>query len=156
MTTGKTITLTRRAFVGKVLSLLFNMLSRFVIAFISRSKHLLISWWQSLSSVILELKKIKSVSISNVSPSICHKVMLGICFINHGHRKGFPGGSDGKESACIVGDLGSICSIPWIGRSPEEGMAPHYTFLAWKIPMDKEAWQATVHDILNHGTGLSD
>ena len=60
MTTGKTIALTRWTFVGKVMSLLFNMLSRLVIAFLSRSKHLLISWVQSLSAVILELKKIKS------------------------------------------------------------------------------------------------
>ena len=63
MTTGKTITLTRWTFVGKVLSLLFNMLSRFVIAFISRSKHLLISWWQSPSAVIWEPNKIKSVTV---------------------------------------------------------------------------------------------
>ena len=75
MTTGKTIALTRQTFVGKVMSLLFNMLSRFVLAFLSRSKHLLISWLQSLFSVILEPKKIKSVTVSIVSPSICHEVM---------------------------------------------------------------------------------
>ena len=75
MTTGKTITLTRQTFVGKGMSLLFNMLSRLVIAFITRSKHLLISWLQSPSAVILELKKIKSVTISIVSPSICNEVM---------------------------------------------------------------------------------
>ena len=63
MTTGKTISLTRRTFVGKVMSLLFNMLSRLVIAFLPRSKHLLISWLQSPSSVILEPKKIKSVTV---------------------------------------------------------------------------------------------
>ena len=67
--------LTRWSFVGKVLSLLFNMLSRLVIAFLSRSKHLLISWLQSPSAVILEPPKIKSVSVSSVSPSICHEVM---------------------------------------------------------------------------------
>ena len=72
MTTGKTIALTRQTFVGKVMSLLFNMLSRLVITFLSRSKCLLISWLQSPSAVILESKKIKSVS---VSPSICHEVM---------------------------------------------------------------------------------
>ena len=71
-TTGKTIALTRRTFVGKVMSLLFNMLSRFVIAFLPRSKHLLISWLQSPSTVILEPKKIKSVT---VSPSVCNEVM---------------------------------------------------------------------------------
>ena len=76
MTTGKTITLTRWTFVGKVMSLLFNMLSRFVTAFLPRSKHLLISWLQSPSTVILEkIKKIKSVTVSIVSPSIYHEVM---------------------------------------------------------------------------------
>ena len=67
MTTGKTIPLTRWTFVGKVMSLLFNMLSRLVITFLSRSKHLLISWLQSLSAVILEAPKIKSVTVSTVS-----------------------------------------------------------------------------------------
>ena len=72
MTTGKTIALTRRTFVGKIMSLLFNMLSRLIITFLSRSKHLLISWLQSPSAVILEPPKIKS---GTVSPSICHEVM---------------------------------------------------------------------------------
>ena len=72
MTTGKTIALTRRTFVGKVMSLLLNMLSRLVITFLPRSKHLLISWLQSPSEVILEPQKIKS---DTVSPSICHQVM---------------------------------------------------------------------------------
>ena len=67
MTTGKTITLTRQTFVGKVISLLFNMLSRLVIAFLPRSKHLLISWLQSPSAVILEPRKIKSATVSTVS-----------------------------------------------------------------------------------------
>ena len=75
MTTGKTIALTRWTFVGKVMSLLFNMLSRLVIAFLPTSKCLLISWLQSPSAVILEPKKIKSVTFSIVSPSICHEVM---------------------------------------------------------------------------------
>ena len=75
MTTRKTIALTRRTSVDKVMSLLFNMLSRLVIAFLQRSKCLLISWLQSPSAVILEPKKIKSVSVSTVSPSICHEVM---------------------------------------------------------------------------------
>ena len=75
MTTEKTIALTRQTFVGKVMSLLFNMLSRLVIAFLPRSKHLLISWLQSPSAVILEPKKIKSVTVSIVSSSICHEVM---------------------------------------------------------------------------------
>ena len=75
MTTGKTIALTRRAFVGKVMSLLFNMLSSLVIAFLPRRKCLLISWLQSPSAVILEPKKIKSLPVFIVSPSICHAVM---------------------------------------------------------------------------------
>ena len=75
MTTGKTIPLTRRTFVGKVMSLLLNMLSRLVITFLPRSKRLLISWLQSPSAVILESKKIKSVTLSIASPSICHEVM---------------------------------------------------------------------------------
>ena len=84
----KTIALTLQTFVGKVTSLLLNTLSRFVIAFLLRSKHLLISWLQSVSTVILEPKKIKSVTVSIISPSICHEVM------------GFPGGASGKEPAC--------------------------------------------------------
>ena len=75
VTTGKTIALTRRTFVGKELSLLFNMLSRLVIAFLPRSKYLLISQLQSPSAVILEPKKIKSVTLSTVSPSFCYEVM---------------------------------------------------------------------------------
>ena len=75
MTTGKIIVLTRQTFVDKVMSLLLNMLSRLVITFLLRSKHLLISWLQSPSAVILEPPKIKSVTISTVSPSICHEVM---------------------------------------------------------------------------------
>ena len=75
MTTGKTISLTRQTFVVKVLSLLFNMLSSLVIAFLPRSKHLLILWLQSPSVVILEPKKIKSLTVSIVSTSIYHKVM---------------------------------------------------------------------------------
>ena len=75
ITAGKTTALTRRTFVGKVMSLLFNMLSRYVKAFLPRSKRLLISWLHSPSAVILEPKKIKSLTISIVSPSICHEVI---------------------------------------------------------------------------------
>ena len=73
MTTGKTVTLTRWTFVSKLMSLLFNMLSRLVIAFLPRSKRLFISWLQSLSSVILEPKKIKHLTVSIVCPFICHE-----------------------------------------------------------------------------------
>ena len=75
MTTGKTIALTRQTFVGKVMSLLFNMLSRLIIAFLPRNKHLSISWLQSPSAVISEPPKIKSVTVSIVSPSIYHEVI---------------------------------------------------------------------------------
>ena len=75
MTTGKTIVLTTWTFVGKVMSLLFNTLSRFVIAFLTKSKCLLISWLQSPFAMILEPKKIKSATLSFLPPSICHEVM---------------------------------------------------------------------------------
>ena len=75
MTIGETIALTRQTFVGKVMSLLFNMLPRFVIAFVSRSKCLLISWLQAPSAVILEPPKIKSFTVPTVSPSIYHEMM---------------------------------------------------------------------------------
>ena len=75
MTIGKAIALTKRTFVGKVMFLLFNMLSMSVIPFLQKSKNLLISWLQSPSAVIMELKKIKSVTVSIVFPSICHEVM---------------------------------------------------------------------------------
>ena len=75
MTTGKTVALTRWTFVCQIISLLFNRLSRLVITFLLRSKHLLISWLQASSAVILEPKKIKSLTVSVVSPFICHEVM---------------------------------------------------------------------------------
>ena len=75
MTTGKTIALTRWTFVGKVISLLFNMLSDFAIVFLPKSKHLLISWLQSPSAVVLEPPKIKSLMVSIVPPTICHEMM---------------------------------------------------------------------------------
>ena len=75
MTTGKTIALTIQTFVGKAISLLFNMLSRFVTDFFPRSKHLLISWLQSPSAGILEPKKRKFATVSTFSPSICHEAM---------------------------------------------------------------------------------
>ena len=92
MTTGKTIALTRWTFVGKVMSLLFNMLSRLVTAFLPRSKHLLISWLQSPSTVIWEPKKIKSLTVSIVSPYICHEVigldaMIFFTLLFHFHQE---------------------------------------------------------------------
>ena len=78
--------MTMRTFVGKIMYLLFNMLSRFVIAFLPRSKHLLISWLQSPYAVILEPKKIKSLTVSIVSPSVCHEVMRLEATILERHR----------------------------------------------------------------------
>ena len=75
MTTGKTIALTRQTFVDKIMSLLFNVLSRLVIAFLPKNKHLVISWLHLPSAVILEPRKIKSATVSTASPSICHEVM---------------------------------------------------------------------------------
>ena len=75
ITIGKTIVLTLQTFVGKVMSLLFNMLSSLIIAFLPRSKHLFISWLQSPSAVILEPKKINFVTVSTVTPSVCYEVM---------------------------------------------------------------------------------
>ena len=75
MIIGRTIALTRWTFVGKIMSLLFNMMSRLVVPFLPRSKHLLVSYLQSPSAVILELRKIKSATVSTVSPSICYEVM---------------------------------------------------------------------------------
>ena len=79
VTTGKTTALTKQTSVSKVMSLLFNVLCRLVITFLPRSKHLLISWLQSPSAVILEPKKIKSLTVSIVSPSVCHEVMGTRC-----------------------------------------------------------------------------
>ena len=74
-TAGRTVDLSMQTLVGKVMSLLFNTVSSFVIAFLPGCKHLLISWLQSLSTMVLEPKKIKSITVSIVSPSICHEVM---------------------------------------------------------------------------------
>ena len=86
MTTGKTIALTRQTFVEKVMSLLFNMLSRLIITFLPQRKHLLISWLQSTSAVILEPPNINSLTVSTVAPSICHEVMgpdaIELSFLN--------------------------------------------------------------------------
>ena len=135
----KTIALTIQMLVGKVMSLLLNMLSRFVITFLPRSKHLLISWLQSLFVVILDPKTIKSVTVFLVFP--------------HLFAMDFPGSSDCKEFACNVGYLGLI---PGLGRSTEEGnVYPlQYSFLEYS--MDRGAWWATVSRGTKSQTQLSD
>ena len=133
MTTGKTIALSRQTFVGKVMFLLFNTLSRLVIDFFPRSKRLLISWLQSPSAVILEPPKIKSIIVSIVSPSIWHEVMGLDAMIlilwmlsfkptfslsSFTFIKRLSDSSAGKKSACSVGDPDLILGL---GRSPGEG-----------------------------------
>ena len=144
MTTGKTIALTIWTFVSRVMSLLFNMLSRFVIAFLPRSKRLLLSWLQSPSTVILEPQKIKSVTASNFPPSVHHEVMgldaMILVFWMLSFKPAFslssfgeaplhyqllvvnvpscimlPGDSDGKESTCQCRRHGFH---PWVGNIP--------------------------------------
>ena len=124
-TTGKTIALTIWTFVSKMMSLLFNTLSRFVIVFLPRSKHLLISWLQSLSAVILEPKKIKSVTVSIVSPSIWHEVINRTFLV-------------AQTVKCLP-----TMQETWVqslGREDllEKEMASHSSILAWKIPWMEE------------------
>ena len=138
MTTGKTVALTIWTFVGRVMSLLFNTLSRFITAFLPRSNHL-ISWLQSPFAVFLEPKKRKSVTTSTFSPFICYEV-------------GFPGGSEDKAFAYNAGDPGSI---PGLGRSPGEGNGNPLQYSCLKNPMDRGAWQATVHGVAKNRTQLN-
>ena len=138
MTTGKTTALTVQTFVGKVMSLLFTTLSRFVTAFLLRSKRLLILWLQSQSTVILEPKKIKSVTVPTFSPSFCHEVM----------------GLEASQVALVVknppanaGDVRDLGSIPGSGRSSGGGHGNPLQYSCLKNPMDRGAWRATVHRV---------
>ena len=155
MTTGKTTAMTRGTFICKVMSLLLYTLSRFVIAFLPRSNCLLILWLQSPSAVILEPKKIKSVTVCTFPLSICHEVMglddmififwmlsfkPAFSFSSFTLTKrvfssslGFPGGSAGKESICNAGDLGSI---PGLGRSSGEGKGYPFQYSVLENSMD--------------------
>ena len=160
MTTGKTIALTRWTFVGKVISLLLNMLSRLVVTFLPRSKRLLISLLQSPSAVILELRKIKSATVYTVSSSICHEMMGPDAMIlvfwmlsfkptfslssstfikrlfSYSSLSAFPGGSDGKASVYNVWDLGLS---PGLGKSPGEGHDNPLQYYYLENPMDRGA-----------------
>ena len=113
MITGKTIALNRWTFAGKVMSLLFNMLSRFVIAFLPRSKHLLISWLQSPSAVISEPPKIKSLTLSTVSSSICYEVMGPDVMILVFWMLSFKPAFHSLLSSLSRGSLILLCFLPW-------------------------------------------
>ena len=142
------------------MSLFFKMLSGLIIAFPPRCKCLLISWLQSLSAVILEPKKIKSVTISIVSPSICYEMMgpdtmilvfwvlsFKPAFSLSSFTFGFRGSSAGKESSCKVGDLGSI---PGLGKSPGEGKGYPLQYSGLENSMD-----CIVHGVSKSRTELS-
>ena len=148
MTTGKTTALTMWIFVGKVMSLLFNTLSRFVIAFLPRSKCLLILWLLSPSARILEPKKIKSVTVTTLSPSICHEVICVCAYIKN--------------------------KLPWrlrweriylqcrrprfntsVRKTPGEGNGYLLQYSYLGNPTDRGAWQATAHRVAKSWTQLS-
>ena len=135
MTTGKTTALTIRTFVSKMMFLIFNALSRFIIAFLPRIKHLLISWLQSSSSVILESKKIKSLTVSTVSPSICHEMMgpdamiLVLWMLSFLNVEGFTA----KEQKETFQAAWTAADLPWGGSF--EGCV-HFSFynsLNWMV-----------------------
>ena len=132
MTPGKTLTSTIWIFVSKLMSLLFNILSGFVIAYIPRSTHLLISWLQSLSAVILEPKNIKSATFSPFMASLVAQTV-----------KNLP-----AMQEMWVRSLGWEDAV-------EKRMAVYSSILAWRIPMDREAWRATVHGVTKNRTWLS-
>ena len=123
MTTGKTIALTRQTFVDKVTSLLFNMLSGLVITFLPRSMSLLISWLQSPSAVILEPRKIKSATVSTVSPSICHEVMGPDAMILELHF----------ANSFASGEVGNLFPLNWQVYSHQENL----WCLLWSYPVKR-------------------
>ena len=167
MTTGKT----RWTFIGKVMSLLFNMLSRLVIAFLPRSKRLLISWLQSPSAVISESKKIKPVTVSIVSLSICYEVMgleaMILVFLMLSFNT-LPSRVDKIKVALerkawwlrrkrIRPQCRRPGFDPWVGKILcKRAWQPTPMFLPEDSPWTVEAWQATVHGVAKSQTWLSD
>ena len=150
VTTGKTRALTIQTFVGRVMSVFFNILTRFVTVFLPRSNHLLIPWLQSPFAVILEPKKRKSVTTSTFSPSICHAVM----------------GLDAKILVFLI-------VLSWLFHSPPspssrgslvplhllplgEGTGTPLQYSCLENPMDGGAWKAVVHGVAEGRTPLSD
>ena len=149
MTTGKTIALTTWTFVSKVISLLFNVLSRFVIAFLPRSKHLLISRLQAPPAMILEPKKIKSVTVSTFSPSICHEVIrldtMILVFWMLSLKPAFS-----LSSFTFIKRLFSFSSLSAIGGG--HGNPLWYSCL--ENPRDRGAWWVTVYGVTKSRTQL--
>ena len=141
MTTGKTIALTIWTFVSNVISLLFNMVSWFVITFLPSSKRLLISWLQSLPAMVLEPKRIKSATVWHThNPFLYIYLQLQVC--------NFPGGARGKEPTCWCRRHRRCRFTPWVGKIPwRRAWQPTPVLLPRESPMGRGAWWATVHRV---------
>ena len=161
-TTGKTTALIIWMFVGKVMSLLFNMLSRLIIAFLPRNNHLLILWLQLLSTVILEPKEIKAATVSTFSPSICYEVMGPDAIIS-------PQGGDFIPSLIcfplnelirpplaipVRRELYHLCHL-FNSYSLEEGNGSPSQYSWLENSMDRRAWRTTVHGVAKSQRRLS-
>ena len=175
VTTGKTIALTIWTFVGRVLSLLFNTLSRFVIALLPRSNHLLISWLQSPSAAILKPKKRKSVTTCTFSPSICHAVMepdamildFLIFSLKLAHFPPLPSSRSSLVPLCFlplewhhlhIWGCWCFSCLSWFQLVTHPAQAFLMMCSAYRLnnPIDRGAWRATVHGVAKSQTWLRD